>query len=152
MSLSYHFVTSFHLSHKVNHGLSPNLADRVILTLLWKIKKINLRKHSPQGNGVTFESKLWPSSPKMSCLDCCCGDPTPLSAWKWVLHVTPVGLTNSTSRATIATASNGLSQRSTGVSVVLMFVYVNKRYVSCVCVLQSGQSGVGCVSGDILYR
>ena len=45
----------------------------------------------------------------------------------------------------------GSSQRSFGLKVVMSSLHENKWCVLCMWVLQSGQYGVGCVSGDILF-
>ena len=46
----------------------------------------------------------------------------------------------------------GSSQRDIGLRVVCMCLHVNRWFVLCVCVLQSGHVGVGCMSGEILCR
>ena len=45
-----------------------------------------------------------------------------------------------------------VSERDIGVSVVCMCWHVKRWFILCVCALQSGHIGVGCVSGKITWR
>ena len=83
-----------------------------------------------------------------------CWRPHPtLDIGEWGPHADPGAPPSSSCHWAIrAAVSTGFDQRSTGDSVVGMRLHLKRWPVSCAWVLQSGQSGDGCVFGDILCR